>query len=61
MRNEPLREDVRRYREGRVVQILPSLRRLTINSIRLDGIWSNNENMATLVYYHIKGLAWLLG
>jgi len=56
----PLREDTHRYREENGVQILATLRSLAINALRLDGIWSITEGIATLAH-NSKGLLRLLG
>jgi predicted transposase YbfD/YdcC len=55
----PLREDAHRYREDNGVQILATLRRLAINALRLDGIWSITKGIAALAH-DIKGLLRLL-
>jgi hypothetical protein len=60
LRDVPLREDARRYREFNGVQILVTLRSLAINALRLDGIWSITECIAALPH-DIKGLLRLLG
>jgi predicted transposase YbfD/YdcC len=60
LRDVPLREDAHRYREDNGVQILANLRSLAINALRLDGIWSITEGIATLAH-DIKGLLRLLG
>jgi predicted transposase YbfD/YdcC len=60
VRDVPLREDARRYREENGVQILATLRSLAINALRLDGIWSITEGIAALAH-DIKGLLRLLG
>ncbi len=56
----PLREDAHRFRENNGVQILATLRSLAINALRLDGIWSITEDIASLAH-DIKGLLRLLG
>ena len=60
VRDMPLKEDAHRYREDNGVQILASLRSLAINALRLDGIWSITEGIASLAH-DIKGLLRLLG
>jgi hypothetical protein len=60
VRDVPLREDAHRYREDNDVQILATLRSLAINALRLDGIWSITEGIASLAH-DIKGLLRLLG
>ena len=60
VRDVPLKEDAHRYREDNGVQILASLRSLAINALRLDGIWSITEGIASLAH-DIKGLLRLLG
>lgn len=60
VRDVPLREDAHRYRETNGVQILATLRSLAINALRLDGIWSITERIASLAH-DIKGLLGLLG
>ena len=60
VRDVPLKEDVHRYRESNGVQIMATLRSLAINILRLDGIWSTTEGIATLAH-DIKGLPRLLG
>jgi hypothetical protein len=56
----PLREDAHRYRENNGVQILATLRSLAINALRLIGIWSITEGIASLAH-DIKGLLRLMG
>ena len=56
----PLREDAHFYRETNGVQILATLCSLAINALRLDGIWSITEGIASLAH-DIKGLLGLLG
>ena len=60
VRDVPLREDAHRYRESNGVQILATLRSLAINALRLDGIRSITEGIATLAH-DIRGLLRLLG
>lgn len=60
VRDGPLREDAHRYRESNGVQILATLRSLAINALRLDGIRSITEGIATLAL-DIRGLLRLLG
>lgn len=60
VRDVPLREDAHRYREFNGVQILATLRSLAINALRLDGIWSITEGIASLAH-DIEGLLRLLG
>ena len=59
-RDTQLREDAHRYREENDVQILPTLRSLAMNALRLDGFWSIAEGLAALSH-DIKGLLRLLG
>ena len=56
----PLREDAHRYRENNGDQILATLRSLAINALRLIGIWSITEGIASLAH-DIKGLLRLMG
>ena len=60
MRDVKLREDAHRYREVNGVQIVAMLRTMAINSLRLNGIWSVTEGIASLAH-DIKGLLLLLG
>jgi len=50
VRDVPLREDAHRYREFNGVQIWATLRNLAINALRIEGIWSITEDIATLTY-----------
>ena len=50
VRDTQLREDAHRYQEINGVQIKATLRSMTINSLRLDGIWSVAEGIAALVH-----------
>jgi hypothetical protein len=60
VRDVALREDAHRYRENNGVQILATLRSLAINALRLIGIWSITEGIASLAH-DIKGLPRLMG
>ena len=60
VRDVPLREDAHRYRENNGVQIQATLRRLAINALRLEGIWSITEGIAALAH-DITGLLRLMG
>ena len=60
VRDTRLREDAHHYREENGVQILATLRSLAINALRLDGIWSITQGIASLAH-DIRGLLQLLG
>jgi predicted transposase YbfD/YdcC len=60
VRDVALREDAHRYREANGVQIVAMLLTMAINSLRLNGIWSVTEGIASLAH-DIKGLLMLLG
>ena len=59
VRDVTLREDAHRYRETNSVQIVAMLRTMAINSLRLNGIWSVTEGIASLAH-DIKGLLQLM-
>ncbi len=59
VRNMVLREDGHRYRENNVVRILANLRSLSINALRLNGVWPIAERFAAMAH-DTKGLFWLL-
>jgi hypothetical protein len=50
VRDVTLREDAHRYREANGVQIIAMLRTMAINVLRLKGIWSVTEGIATLTH-----------
>ena len=50
VRDTRLREDAHRYREENGVQILATLRSLAINALRLGGIWSITQGIASLAH-----------
>ena len=54
-----LKEDDCRYREPNGGRILPTLRRLAMNALRLGDCWSIAEGLAALAH-DIKGLLALL-
>ena len=60
VRDTRLREEAHRYREENGVQILATLRSLAINALRLGGVWSITQGIASLAH-NIKELLLLLG
>jgi hypothetical protein len=60
LRDVPRREDAQRIRENYGVQILATLRSLAIIALRLEGIWSISEGIASPAR-DIKGLLRLMG
>jgi hypothetical protein len=60
VRDVPLRDDAPRYREFNGIQILATLRSMTINALGLAGFWSINEGITALAH-DIEGLLRLMG
>ena len=58
-RDTQLKEDAHLYRETNGVQILSTLRSLTMNALQLDGFWSITEGLTALAHA-IPGLLALL-
>jgi hypothetical protein len=54
------REDAHRYRETNGAQIVAMLSTMAIYSLRLNGIWSVAESIASLAH-DIRGLLRLMG